>query len=1109
MSYTFIPDPPTYNNLSDLTDIVENNENAMLEILYGTNFRAGVCKTSSYYDNSTNTNVKTYTYADYTLPTSTSNIVDMSLADAMGAPTDPNTYAPTFCNYLPTKLLGGYYEYNKNNGELFIIGETNRDQRIQYMSDNVRLPHRLAKLIYKFTSVATDTRITQLTEVLRSVTDTLFTIYLLADSNNGKNRISNTVYIYQQSYNVFNDSTSVMPMVAAIDALAYRGITINSYSAANDPRTYYRPTTTSTVFSLSSFLNLGGNISYYDIYKFTNFTQATEASVFNTAYPFFNTSTGGAQQLGLGIINFLMTNEGLDSDYNIILDYFVIEAPGTSLYANLSVTNPVHGAINIVDDIIYSYWMFAFVGEFFGGNSTVSPPTRVTSSDTTPVGDNSYYGVDSTYQPYLISMIIDGVNNQPGVNYIDTSGYWSPLSTAPSQYEITTKLNPLFEIWACADNGWASPDGTGSRVAPGKTLYHYDSTPNWTSIASSVLNTDSAHNLQIGFVLIFGNNSNGLAVTNLYSTPPELNYYYVVGVPTPTSITVSTTLNGTAATLTDGTNLSITCQAKNFIYTNPNDFYQLVVSSGSTPNWTSIASSVISTGTAHNLQIGFVLMFGDHSNGLAVTNLYSEPKVLNYYYVVGVPTPTSITVSTTLNGTAATLINGTNLSITGNFININPLPMNNFMGPTVEIFSYQLLVAAMCGDFQKFCALHRYYYYMLYLQNGSPDGDGGVMGDANTETFDNGTPPGASTVDTASSPSYANRARWQTAGGATIDNKPAPWPYVSYCMGYQPYANFMTKLNISSKTPGEIDGPIYYMANPYWKLPSGLYSASDGDYTVCFAYKLAALAAARTGSTFGSYDTEVANMNLSSTVKNKVGASSTITWDYMYQQVRNTMLAISGHQYNTDSGTTKCVASNFYDGVIATNLKLITQGHDTGSSTTLHPDYMDFSIMRDWLDEVDNNACFLEGTKILTTRGYVPVEALQRGDQVVSCGDLHDNRYCERKDQVVPIRWVGKYTKLKPIRKHQPICITKDTFCMGMPFEDVYLSGNHGVVLLGKLVTARRLLNDSTVYRVPVDKAVYYHIEVDGHQCILANGVRAETYLDTGKRKAFHTVFSD
>lgn len=39
-------------------------------------------------------------------------------------------------------------------------------------------------------------------------------------------------------------------------------------------------------------------------------------------------------------------------------------------------------------------------------------------------------------------------------------------------------------------------------------------------------------------------------------------------------------------------------------------------------------------------------------------------------------------------------------------------------GGTAEIFSYQLLVAALCKDYTRFCNFHRMYYYFLFLQNG-------------------------------------------------------------------------------------------------------------------------------------------------------------------------------------------------------------------------------------------------------------------------------------------------------------------------------------------------------------------------------------------------------
>jgi hypothetical protein len=491
----------------------------------------------------------------------------------------------------------------------------------------------------------------------------------------------------------------------------------------------------------------------------------------------------------------------------------------------------------------------------------------------------------------------------------------------------------------------------------------------------------------------------------------------------------------------------------------------------------------------------------------------------------------------------------------------NPPPKCNYIGPTAEIISYQMIVAALTGNFENFCAMHRFYYYLLYIQNGTPAG--GVMGDANTPTYadNNGTaypftegstiywgatPPGAEAsqfvpdldpITGEQNPSsilsttFVNRRMgyqykytsfMSTAEGG---NKGQPWQYVSYCIGFQPYINFVTKKVVT--TPSDITEPIFYMANPYYKYVSGLYSASDADANMCLAYKLAYLASLREDGVYASFkgsDTLIPS-NTSQAVRNTVG--SDVTWLTMYTQIKNTMLALTGHQcsyaagdpvtgdnssttgYVTSDGpfTGPCACSNFNVGDILNGLYLPTLGHDTQYQSTLHPDYTDPGLYTDWVNEAAVS-CFLEGTKILTTRGYVPVEELTKDDAVVSCGDIHANRYCEKNNRVAPIRWVGKYTKLNPPPNHQPVCITKDAFSMGMPFEEVHLSGNHGVVLFGKLVPLKKLLNDSTVYRVPVDKAVYYHVEVEGHQCILANGVRAETYFDEGKRRAFTTVFS-
>jgi len=419
---------------------------------------------------------------------------------------------------------------------------------------------------------------------------------------------------------------------------------------------------------------------------------------------------------------------------------------------------------------------------------------------------------------------------------------------------------------------------------------------------------------------------------------------------------------------------------------------------------------------------------------------------------------------------------------------------SNNCNVTMEMFSYQLLTAALTQDYDRFCYFHRYLYYMLYVQNGTADGP---MAEANSQTYDNPPIGGYST--------YLNRVRSNTDiyGGSKY-----PWLYSSFCPGYQPYANFFGKVDVSNADGTDLSGPIYIMSNPYYKgsFNNDISSASDADFNICLAYRVA-----MNNTWEANYDKlNDAPGLVSDETKYKVGAYQDITWDYMYTQIKNTILSETGADIPYQG--TLPIGSNFSPGTVvptgyyANGPFLTTNGHDANNySSDLHPDYIDLALFQDFVLEA-TAACFLEGTKILTSRGYVPVEALTKEDQLVSYGDILENKFHERDLRVVPIRWVGKYSKSKPGPRHQPICITKDALSVGMPFQDVYVSGNHGVVLRKKRVPAKRLMGDK-IYRVPSERVVYYHVEVEGHQVISANGLLTETYLDVGKRKAFTTVF--
>jgi hypothetical protein len=141
-------------------------------------------------------------------------------------------------------------------------------------------------------------------------------------------------------------------------------------------------------------------------------------------------------------------------------------------------------------------------------------------------------------------------------------------------------------------------------------------------------------------------------------------------------------------------------------------------------------------------------------------------------------------------------------------------------------------------------------------------------------------------------------------------------------------------------------------------------------------------------------------------------------------------------------------------------------------------------------------ACYVAGTHILTDRGERAVELLRPGDRVATPSGLR------------PVRWVGR-TRVA-LAGHPdpdtvlPIRIAAGALAPGQPHRDLLVSPDHALLIDELLVPAYRLLNGATIRRdcnrVAVD---YHHVELDTHDLLLAEGVRAESYLDTGNRALF------
>jgi hypothetical protein len=149
---------------------------------------------------------------------------------------------------------------------------------------------------------------------------------------------------------------------------------------------------------------------------------------------------------------------------------------------------------------------------------------------------------------------------------------------------------------------------------------------------------------------------------------------------------------------------------------------------------------------------------------------------------------------------------------------------------------------------------------------------------------------------------------------------------------------------------------------------------------------------------------------------------------------------------------------------------------------------------------LSNVVCYAAGTHILTPSGERVVESLMQGEMVLT---LSDGELCAR-----PIKWVGRrridLTAHPRPETVAPIHIHRDAIADNMPHSDVWLSPDHAVLVDGKLISARQLINGTTIQQEASRTSVeYFHIELDEHAILLAEGLRAESYLNTGNRGFF------
>ena len=145
---------------------------------------------------------------------------------------------------------------------------------------------------------------------------------------------------------------------------------------------------------------------------------------------------------------------------------------------------------------------------------------------------------------------------------------------------------------------------------------------------------------------------------------------------------------------------------------------------------------------------------------------------------------------------------------------------------------------------------------------------------------------------------------------------------------------------------------------------------------------------------------------------------------------------------------------------------------------------------------IDRVICFLPGTMIATPSGNRAVEHFSPGDLVCTAGG-----------KIRPITWIGTGQVLATRGRRNaatPVIVRKGALGPNLPFADLHVTKGHSLWLDGVLIPVEFLVNHrSIVWDDRAQEVTIYHIELETHDVLLANGAPAESYRDDGNRWLF------
>ncbi len=139
---------------------------------------------------------------------------------------------------------------------------------------------------------------------------------------------------------------------------------------------------------------------------------------------------------------------------------------------------------------------------------------------------------------------------------------------------------------------------------------------------------------------------------------------------------------------------------------------------------------------------------------------------------------------------------------------------------------------------------------------------------------------------------------------------------------------------------------------------------------------------------------------------------------------------------------------------------------------------------------------FLPGAMIATPEGERAVQTLAAGDAVLA---VEHGRQVIRR-----LAWTASQAITVPEDQgalRLPVRIRRQALADGVPQADLLLTPEHCLLLDGRLVPVRMLVNGCSIL-IETERRGYsvHHVGIDPHGVIMANGLLTESDLDTGDR---------